>query len=307
LLRINSELIAGVRFFRLENLTADVIRDKVLFCQITDETAVKVCDLKLSPAPSFAGADSSDSPIRPKGCLLLPDHPIALYKHAAKDAFRNLTLSRMKELLANLVVRFPPRRVPTCEYEVCRWLVAHALEVDVTDSAILDPILATRKMKMSARFGTAFTPENIDVADGVLDADDFKAARKHVASNRKTDEKAKSGTAGGTAGGGGKHKYPSSPSGARLKAMQDGAEVPLKMARSFMPFVKGCILDKDTTFHYRFKATYPNEPPMQRVKTSVWNEGVSEFAAFQVCVQWAWAQHCTKLPDEVCPFDFELW
>ncbi len=83
---------------------------------------------------------------RPVGIFLV-DSDAGIYtliKAAAREAFSELTVARMKDLAAFQEIDFGVRRRPTTAYEWARLLVSKALDVEYGNNEVLNPILEKR-------------------------------------------------------------------------------------------------------------------------------------------------------------------
>eukprot|EP00969_Alexandrium_andersonii_P047777 2096983-Alexandrium_andersonii.AAC.1 len=85
----------------------------------------------------------------------------------------------------------------------------------------------------------------------------------------------------------------------QVKAM---ADYTVDEMRPFLPKAKGCSLSKDTSRHFRFQVSYPNEvSPFS--KSCAWNNNVTQREAVLTCLRWAWDCHEALHPGEVRPWD----
>ena len=270
-----------------------------------------VRDITAHPPAMLHEPFAANGFIRPAGIVFTPSLVASnLLRHAAREAFPNMNLSRLKQLL-NLIpdIGFGARRRPTTELDTVQWLAAHILEVDLNNSDILDPILAKRKCKSGRRFATSFSAADVDLADGILNTEDTTAIRKtisvesaHCEAEKAARGKAKAARvakAGGAAGSG------AGPSRPRLMELQGGADVDLAFARGYMPVLKGATLVKDTTYHMRFISHYPTVAP-PRMCSKAWNAKITQWAAVCHCLLWVSTEH-TQATDERCPYDFAAW
>ena len=252
---------------------------------------------------------------RPEGILLV-DSAVGLdtlIKAAAREAFSELTVARMKDLAAFQEMDFGGRRRPTTAYEWARLLVSKALDVEYGNNEVLNPILEKRGMKTPQRFSTSLGSADTELTTGVLNEEDVGDLRHTVAEikakelqekgKKKEAAKAKPKAAAKKAAKAAAGLAPARP---RILSLLAGDEVDVVWARQFLPGpVVGCSLGKDSTFHYRFIGQYPNEFP-PRMSTKAWNASISEWKACIYCLRWIWTCH-TLATGEPCPFDFDAW
>ena len=164
-------------------------------------------------------------------------------------------------------------------------------------------------MKVPIRFQTLITAENEAILDGSVGEDDRKAIRDTVKAvaeakvQRQISKAVAKSKSAGASSSGSAVKLPKL-SAPRLAQLQGGADVDLGFVRQLLPKVAGCSMGKDTTWHFRFRVSYP-WAVAPRHFGRVWNAEVTQWTAALTCLRWAWEAH-TEATGESAP-DFSVW
>jgi hypothetical protein len=179
-----------------------------------------------------------------------------LLEHAARVGFKGMTGPQLSLLHKHLHV---PGKKDVCEYEAARRLVAHALPALAPEE--VHAIVMQRGCKPPPSFETRLTTSNLDLVDGVIEADALKAVKVAVREKLVEAEAAKLGN-GSAKKDTAVSSVASTGSGASIAAAAAASRAfgPRKLVfplgevytagemNEFKPKVVGCSWRKDTIF-----------------------------------------------------------
>jgi hypothetical protein len=276
------------------------------FVVVDDPSLYKAAGVKADPP---AVAHRSIQGVKPKVTGLrftMESAPVALHKHAARQAFKACTVPMLRKLTYKLRCEFEGHR-PKKEDELAEACISACLP-ELSASEVKEIVKIRHKSRKDTQFecfaGTVADVANVEGTEKLFDemdakefSEDIKRAREKLAGQR--NPRPGAGQGGGAAPSsskllGGLHPIPEGePTGAAF------------WAKTWIPQVKGCTLFKDTKRHNRWVVHYPRTtPPFSFSKA--WGSGgvVTSRECWLRCIQWAWDQH-TSAGGEPCPFRLE--
>ena len=230
----------------------------------------------------------------PLGITLLVPNPerIALILDAAKHGFRGLTVQQMKRLAQELEVAVD--RMPTLEVEVASLLIKHVVP-DISDLELASALeYRARRRAKSPKFDTDLTNEVVQQAAGTL-GNEFGDVFKELQDYSAQVEAVKKRVAQAKA---------SAAPAKKKKALTPKDAASVEAARKHLPVTPGAALHMETTWHSRWRATYPvHFPPFSKSASFEPKVPESRSKALKAVLEWVWRNH-TEITGEVCPYDF---
>ena len=236
-----------------------------------------------------------------------PEGPEPLVKHAARHAFRRLTIPNMEKLVTLCKVPYLPPR-PTTERGLAELLVRWQFPQHSDEQ--VEAILQLRSCRPQPRHDAVLAEENAEVVEGLVREDDapaVKAAAKSSTCDKSPAPKRALKSPAGADGSSASSSCAAGSSSAAAPAVRrpiPPGTYDAAGARQFLPSATGVWIGIHSNAAWLVK--YPLRPQYPRSHTVKWDDAVpgrSHFDCLVQCLEWVWQRH-TELTSETCPWKF---
>lgn len=284
--------IGGTLYFGFENGRASRVAWEVL--AVTRSGDMRV--VQTQPA-WFAKYSSANPGTSNRGMLLQGEVPaISLLSHAARFAFRQLTVPRLKMLLRDLIPDFAtpfPQREHELVVALLRKVVPGISEDDIKSRmAFRGKVLNATEQKSEL-----LSEEALKLGKSLIGDDEYESrfekpatkAQRVASSSFASAAPAGSGPAGQVA------------SATRRPGLPADVSESATVAKRFAP--PGCLLHLEGKWHDRWRVNMPHKPvpPKSHSRSFGGTTGVSSREALVAVLAWSWEQH-QHMIGAVCPF-----